>query len=240
MAWLCPRAASGPWASAFFSSRRGPNTCLEETKWGEVLAQESAESCRGCTSWSPLSQATSERGRKEALKAADDRGRGGLGQPGGSGPRSWSLGVQSSRQGELGASGGGAGSAIAFTASPGKRPRALTGWSSGHGAHLLDSPAPPAGDLPSGSPGHPALDLGLDTRGGWHSAPSPGPPLRVGPCCKRTWAWCGLLGASRQHSALRSPRRPPLPPESLPALTSVSQEGGPGPARTAHTAKSVH
>lgn len=142
MAWLCPRAASGPWASAFFSSRRGPNTCLEETKWGEVLAQESAESCRGCTSWSPLSQATSERGRKEALKAADDRGRGGLGQPGGSGPRSWSLGVQSSRQGELGASGGGAGSAIAFTASPGKRPWALTGWSSGHGAHLLDSPAP--------------------------------------------------------------------------------------------------
>ena len=116
MAWLCPRAASGPWASAFFSSRRGPNTCLEETKWGEVLAQESAESCRGCMSWSPLSQATSERDRKVTLKGADDRGRGGLGQHGGSGPRSWSLRVQSSRQGELGASGGGAGSVIAFTA----------------------------------------------------------------------------------------------------------------------------
>lgn len=101
-------------------------------------------------------------------------------------------------------------------------------------------PSPPDGDLPSGSPGHPALDLGLDTRGGWHSAHSPGPPLRVGPCCKHTWAWCGLLGASRQRSALRSPHRPPLPPESLRALTSVSQEGGPGPARTAHTAKSVH
>lgn len=79
MAWLCPRAASGPWASAFSSSRRGLNTCLEEAKWGAGLAQESAESCWGCTSRSPLSRATSERDRKVALKGGDDRGRGGAG-----------------------------------------------------------------------------------------------------------------------------------------------------------------
>ena len=144
VAWLCPRAASGPWVSAFFSSRGGPNTCLEEAKWGTALAQESSESCQGCTFWSPLSRAISERARKVALKGADDRGRGGAGrvEPSSVGGRDLGAGVSGSRvQGRgswepvVGAGG------CYCLHSPGKRPQALTGWSSIHGAHLLDSPA---------------------------------------------------------------------------------------------------
>lgn len=40
------QAAPGPWVYTFFLfSRRDPSTCLEEAKWGTVLAQESSESC---------------------------------------------------------------------------------------------------------------------------------------------------------------------------------------------------